>query len=130
MKRYYTLETAKTEHPDKDVYRNCDDWQVEYVVLAGAELPPPELELVWKAKSEQKPTVDYKELPKQIQGSHYANDNDVFKFSLDNGHDCLQHAAIKYIHRHKEKNGKEDILKAMSVLNRILKEQYDDNTLC
>ena len=67
-----------------------------------------------------------KDLPKQVNGTHYRNDNDVFKFSLDNGHDCLQHAAIKYIHRHKEKNGKEDILKAMSVLNRILKEQYDD----
>ena len=67
-----------------------------------------------------------KDLPKQVNGTHYRNDNDVFKFSLDNGHDCLQHAAIKYIHRHKEKAGKQDILKAMSVLNRILKEQYDD----
>jgi len=63
---------------------------------------------------------------KQVGGNHYAGDNDVFAFSLASEHDCLQHSATKYIDRHKRKNGKEDILKAISVCQRILKEQYSD----
>ena len=61
---------------------------------------------------------------KQVGGNHYGEGVDVFDFSLERKHDCLQHAAIKYIDRHHLKNGAEDIRKAISVLERILKEQY------
>ena len=61
---------------------------------------------------------------KQVGGTHYGEGADVFDFSLQREHDCLQHAAIKYIDRHHLKNGAEDIRKAISVLERILKEQY------
>lgn len=60
----------------------------------------------------------------QVGGTHYGTGIDVFKFSLEREHDCLQHAAIKYIDRHKLKNGRQDIEKAISVLQRILLEQY------
>ena len=64
---------------------------------------------------------------KQVGGDHYVVEPDVFTFSLENKHDCLQHSAVKYISRHKQKNGKEDILKAISVCQRILKEQYNES---
>jgi len=60
----------------------------------------------------------------QVGGNHYGTGVDAYKFSLEREHDCLQHSAIKYIDRHKLKNGEEDIRKAISVLVRILKEQY------
>jgi len=60
----------------------------------------------------------------QVGGNHYGEGRDVFDFSLERDHDCLQHSAIKYIDRHKLKNGKEDIRKAISVLERIILEQY------
>ena len=62
--------------------------------------------------------------PKQIGGNHYGNGVDAFKWSLERKHDCLQHAAIKYIDRHHLKNGVDDINKAISVLERIKFEQY------
>jgi hypothetical protein len=62
--------------------------------------------------------------PEQIGGNHYGNGIDVFKWSLERKHDCLQHAAIKYIDRHHLKNGVDDINKAISVLERIKFEQY------
>ena len=65
-----------------------------------------------------------KQSTKQVGGTHYGEGVDVFDFSLQRKHDCLQHSAIKYIDRHKLKNGEEDIRKAISVLERILKEQY------
>ena len=117
MINYDSISNAHDENPFDDIWRV---YKNKYVVLERDEKPSPDWVLEWIGIS-GKPQPEQK----QIGGSHYANDNDVFKFSLDNGHDCLQHAAIKYIHRHHEKNGKEDILKAMSVLNRILKEQYE-----
>lgn len=63
---------------------------------------------------------------RQVGGSHYGDGIDVFALSLERNHDCLQHSAIKYIDRHKLKNGREDIEKAISVLHRILKEQYSE----
>ncbi len=63
----------------------------------------------------------------QVGGDHYAKKPDVYSFSLAQEHDCLQHNACKYITRHKLKNGKEDILKAISLCQRILREQYPDD---
>jgi hypothetical protein len=64
------------------------------------------------------------ERPEQVGGNHYGSGVDVFKWSLERKHDCLQHAAIKYIDRHHLKNGVDDINKAISVLERIKFEQY------
>tara|TARA_B110000211_G_C13772068_1_gene417947 strand:- start:127 stop:528 length:402 start_codon:yes stop_codon:yes gene_type:complete len=71
-----------------------------------------------------KPIKETKQETKQVGGTHYGEGVDVFDLSLQRKHDCLQHSAIKYIDRHKLKNGEEDIRKAISVLERILKEQY------
>lgn len=70
--------------------------------------------------------TEQKELHTQVGGAHYGTGTDVFSWSLEREHDCLQHSAIKYIDRHKKKNGKEDILKAISILHRVIKEQYND----
>ena len=63
-----------------------------------------------------------------IKPSHYkANSgNDVIKFAVDNDLDFLQGNVIKYVTRHKSKNGLEDINKAIEYLERIKKEQYEN----
>ena len=63
----------------------------------------------------------------QVGGTHYGDQaTDVYAWSLKREHDCLQHSAIKYIDRHKKKNGAVDIKKAISVCHRILEEHYPD----
>lgn len=54
----------------------------------------------------------------------YYGDNDPFKYCIDNNLGVLEHTAIKYITRHKQKNGKEDIDKAIATLIRLKKEMY------
>ena len=56
--------------------------------------------------------------------THYASDNDPFRFSLDNGLGVLEHTAIKYIVRHTMKNGVDDINKAIHTLERLKEEVY------
>jgi len=61
-----------------------------------------------------------------IKPEHYnvTNGNDVIKFAADNDLDFLQGNVIKYVVRHKKKNGLEDINKAIEYLERIKKENY------
>lgn len=68
--------------------------------------------------------AEQKELHAQVGGAHYGTGTDVFSWSLEREHDCLQHSAIKYIDRCYLKNGRQDIEKAISVLHRILKEKF------
>ena len=63
-----------------------------------------------------------------IKPVHYnaGSGNDVIKFAVDNQLDFLQGNVVKYVVRHKEKNGLEDINKAIEYLERIKKEQYGE----
>lgn len=65
------------------------------------------------------------------EGSHYDKpeyygENDPFKYSLDNDLGPLEHTAVKYITRHKQKNGVKDIDKAINTLIRLKKEVYGE----
>lgn len=63
----------------------------------------------------------------QVGGDHYKSlAIQPMEYSIKNGLDPLQHTAIKYITRHKLKNGKEDILKAIHTLELILEMQYPE----
>lgn len=66
-----------------------------------------------------------KSLDKQIGGNHYQDMTiQPAKFINDNRLLFAEGNAIKYICRHKSKNGKEDILKAMHYLEMILERDY------
>lgn len=65
-------------------------------------------------------------LDTQVGGDHYSKlAIQPMEYSIKNGLDPLQHTAIKYITRHKDKNGEEDIRKAIHCLNMILEMNYE-----
>lgn len=60
--------------------------------------------------------------------TYYGTGFDVIDFCQKNKLDFMQGNVIKYVTRYKEKNGKEDLLKAKEYIDRIIKENYKDNT--
>lgn len=61
-----------------------------------------------------------------INPSHYNEnkDHDVYSFVHNNQLGMLEGNVIKYVARHKKKNGKEDLLKAIETLNRLIELEY------
>lgn len=65
-------------------------------------------------------------LEKQVSGSHYKDFSiQPVEFIHKNNIPYLEGNVIKYTCRHKSKNCKEDILKAIHYLQLILELQYD-----
>jgi hypothetical protein len=64
-------------------------------------------------------------LDTQVSGSHYKMPIQPVEFIHKNNIGYLEGNVIKYTCRHKNKNGKEDILKAIHYLQLILELQYD-----
>lgn len=66
--------------------------------------------------------------PKQdkINPTYYGTGLDVIDFCQKNNLDFMQGNVIKYVTRYKEKNGKEDLLKAMKYIERMIKENYKE----
>ena len=62
---------------------------------------------------------------KQTGGSHYQLPIQPVDYIYKNGLGYLEGNVIKYVTRHKNKNGREDIVKAIDYLNMILEKQYD-----
>tara|TARA_R100001463_G_scaffold73579_1_gene127401 strand:- start:363 stop:572 length:210 start_codon:yes stop_codon:yes gene_type:complete len=63
---------------------------------------------------------------KQINGSHYKKYKiQPSKFVVENKLLFPEGCAIKYIIRHQDKGGKNDILKAIHFLEMILERDYD-----
>lgn len=62
----------------------------------------------------------------KINPSYYGTGLDVIDFCQKNNLDFMQGNVIKYVTRYKEKNGKEDLLKAMKYIERMLKENYKE----
>lgn len=67
-------------------------------------------------------------LGSQVGGSHY-KDKPIqpVVFCQKNGLNYCESAAIKYISRHKEKGGREDIEKAIHYLNLLLEIEYPES---
>lgn len=68
------------------------------------------------------------EAPKEeVGGDHYKRMKiDVFEFAEANNLSFMAATAIKYIARHRDKNGKEDLLKAMHTINRMIEYYYPE----
>jgi len=61
----------------------------------------------------------------QIDGDHYKDlPIQPMEFSYYNGLDALQHTAIKYIVRFREKGGLQDLKKAKHVLDMLIELEY------
>ena len=60
-------------------------------------------------------------MDRQIGGSHYKDMAiQPIEFSMKNGLNACQHSIIKYICRYKQKNGKEDLLKAKHFIELLI----------
>ena len=68
-----------------------------------------------------------KEIENKINPSYYGTGFDVIDFCQKNNLDFMQGNVIKYVTRYKEKNGKEDLLKARKYIDRIIKEKYKED---
>ena len=68
-------------------------------------------------------------LDNQIGGGHYKNMAiQPMEFSMKNNLNACQHTAIKYICRYKDKNGVEDINKAIHTLQLLKEIEYGIST--
>ena len=66
-------------------------------------------------------------LQKQVGGSQYADMTiQPIEFITANGLDFLQGNIIKYVCRHKKKNGADDIKKAMHYCELLLQMEYGE----
>lgn len=64
-------------------------------------------------------------LDNQVGGSHYRNMKiQPIEFIHANGLDFLQGCVVKYISRFREKNGKEDLLKAKHYVDLLIELEY------
>ena len=79
------------------------------------------------------PSIDQPEPPKaQVGGSHYNKPLQHVDAMVMNSFSYLESQSMKYIWRHAEKNGAEDINKSIHYLLFILKHEYetvDDRTI-
>src|SRR5574344_481555 len=65
----------------------------------------------------------------QVGGNHYKDYQiQPIEFIIANNIGFIEGNVIKYVCRHKDKNGKEDILKAIHYLQLLLNSQYPENT--
>jgi hypothetical protein len=68
-----------------------------------------------------------KYLQKQVGGSHYKHFKiQPIEYIMANNFLFLEGCVIKYVSRHRYKNGKEDILKAIQNLEFILQRDYSN----
>lgn len=67
-----------------------------------------------------------KKVKNNIKPSYYHKGNiDTIKFCLENDLDFLQGNIVKYVVRYKEKNGIEDLNKAMEYLKRLIESELN-----
>ena len=67
----------------------------------------------------------YKSLQEQVGGKHYSSMKiQPSKFVVENKLLYPEGCAIKYIIRHQDKNGKEDLLKAIHFIEMIIERDY------
>lgn len=66
----------------------------------------------------------------QQGGSHYRDMKiQPFEYSMANGLDPMQHTAIKYISRFRDKNGVEDLRKAIHTIELLIEWESRNNDL-
>ena len=71
----------------------------------------------------------YNPLEKQVSGSYYKNyEVQPIEFCQRNELNACESAIIKYVCRHKQKNGLDDLLKAKHYIELLMKIDYADKS--
>ena len=65
----------------------------------------------------------YEPNEKQVAGSHYITDIQPWDYIITNKLGYLEGNIIKYITRHKKKNGLQDLQKAQHYLEKLIEEE-------
>ena len=63
---------------------------------------------------------------RQVGGSHYDYPIQPIDFIVENAVPFIEANVIKYVMRHRTKNGKQDIEKAIHYLQLLLEKEYHD----
>lgn len=71
--------------------------------------------------------INKEDIIDKTKPTYYGSAVDVIDFCQLNNLDFMQGNIIKYVTRYKEKNGKEDLLKAREYIDRIIKEKYKED---
>ena len=67
-------------------------------------------------------------LDTQVGGDHYKSLKiQPMEYSMANNLNACQHTAIKYITRYKDKNGKQDLLKAKHTIDLLIAMEYGED---
>lgn len=65
-------------------------------------------------------------LEHQEGGTHYTKLKiQPMEYSMANGLDACQHTIVKYVTRFRDKNGREDLLKAKHTIDLLIALEYD-----
>lgn len=119
------VEIFKDKDDDYPIQVVFDDGGLDYFCADGKywiEDSEPSLELYVSDIVKSASALD-----KQVDGNHYASMKiQPIEFITANQLDFLQGNIIKYICRHKSKNGRKDIEKAIHYCELILEMQYKD----
>ena len=63
----------------------------------------------------------------QIGGDHYSKVAiQPFTYSMANKLDPMQHTIIKYVHRFRDKGGRQDLEKAKHVIDMLIQWEYEN----
>lgn len=64
----------------------------------------------------------------QIDGDHYRNRAiQPAEFALANNFNYCESIALRYLTRHRQKNGKRDLLKLIHIIELLIELEYDKN---
>jgi len=64
-------------------------------------------------------------MAEQIGGDHYKNMKiQPLEYSMANNLNACEHSVIKYVSRHRSKGGKQDLLKAIDMINKLIEFEY------
>jgi hypothetical protein len=63
----------------------------------------------------------------QIGGDHYKSmPIQPLEYSMVNGLNACEHSVVKYVSRHRSKNGRQDLEKAIDMLHKLIAFEYGD----
>ena len=68
------------------------------------------------------------QLKTQIGGDHYRTMKiQPLEYSMANGLNACEHSVVKYVSRHRSKNGREDLEKAIDMLQKLIEFEYSND---
>ena len=124
-----TIQTVKYEHI-KNIKEKKKEKRLDIV-----DQPSPEffsaidesfLDHIGVPEAEVEVEVEESEIDMEIINNpkHYTQGIECWDYIISHDMSFLQGSAIKYVTRYKNKNGKEDLLKAISFINKIIETEY------